>query len=116
MHVVVMDAFWTDFEHKSFLLVYRANHNFSCWKEVKFVCRFSMPAIPWNQISGIIEIRFIRGNLLQGVKDSFEIASKIAEYVAGAFMFPDCRKLIFQPTRRTIDNSMVLRDPSHRER
>jgi hypothetical protein len=75
-----------------------------------------MPAIPWNQISGIIEIRFIRGNLLQGVKDSFEIASKIAEYVAGAFMFPDCRKLIFQPTRRTIDNSMVLRDPSHRER
>ena len=67
-----------------------------------------MPAIQWNQISKIIEIRFIRCNLLQGVKDSFEIAKR---YVARAFMFPDCRNLIFQPTRRTID-SMVPRDPS----
>ena len=31
MHVVVMDVFWTDFEHKSFLLEYHANHNFS-WR------------------------------------------------------------------------------------
>ena len=109
---VVMDAFWKDFEHKSFLLENHGNHNFSCWKEGKFICRFSMPAIPWNQISGIIEVRFIRGNLVEGVKDSFEIASRVGDVtIDREFMSPDCRNLIYQPTRRTND-STILRDPS----
>ena len=107
-----MDAFWKDFEHKSFLLENHGNHNFSCWKEGKFICRFSMPAIPWNQISGIIEVRFIRGNLVEGVKDSFEIASRVGDVnIVREFMSPDCRNLIYQPTRRTND-STILRDPS----
>jgi hypothetical protein len=55
-----VDMFWNFIDKHGFLIQNHGNHNFSCWKHKSQICRFKLPSISWNQLSGFIQLQLTK--------------------------------------------------------
>lgn len=106
-----INNFWITVNKKTHPTINHQDHNFSCFKNKELICRFKMPALTWNQISGIIQLI-----LDENDKGNFHILRDIepmkVSHDNNILQFQkDSRFLIFNTTKRVRDDKQ-LRDPT----